>query len=800
MITVNEFLDLVRDTPGLQRDLRHSANVAQLSAIIHSDDRMLMLTAGPGSGKTTVLVLRALRYVLVDGLFPEQLLITTFTKKAAKELRTRWLDWGTALLKQLAGRIDERTIDLNRCRIDTIDSIAQQVLSENRLPGEISPIVAETSASKLILKRSAFGDAYRTPATRSLLDNLFSRYTFDGSLPANQGDALDLTKRLCERIIQDRVNIGLYRAFGPAQEQICQILYSYQLRMKQTHIFDFTSLQETFLDRLEEGLLDNWLTNISLLLIDEYQDTNPLQEAIYFAIIRRASPHVTIVGDDDQSMYRFRGGSVELFTSYASRAHLATGRSTLRVDMVRNFRSTPEIVYFYNQHIATDPVFASARISPSKPAVIPSRPPSNIPVLGMFRPDAQVLADDLAQFLDNLLTHRRTIIGTPPNTQEILISADGALGDAVFLSHSVEEQRYNKARGPQPATVETRFAGMLRSALMARGRNAFNPRGLSLRVIPNVQRLLGLLLICVDADTSAIEEVYPTNEARHFLSIWRQLASNFIKSNPFPRDGKGLQGFVSSWQIAATGAQQKDFPRDWPVLELLFKLLTWLPQFQTDPEHQVWLEAITRIISSASMASAYGMQLLQNADSTTHNDHVRQSRLSFIRDALLPIAENEVDVDEDIMPSVPRDRLQMMTIHQSKGLEFPLVIVDVGSHFNTNHQSHKFRRFPSGESNVTKMEDDVEPFLPSPLRSGRSPMDRTFDDLVRLYYVAYSRPQSLLLLVGNESCLKYGAGKHLTGAIPNIAMGWRRDNSWAWRQSFQSKQPPVMVEPPLIRI
>src|SRR5438874_1815671 len=61
-------------------------------------DRATIIVAGPGSGKTSVLVLRALRHVLVDRMRPENILITTFTVKAAKEIRSRLLEWGEPLI------------------------------------------------------------------------------------------------------------------------------------------------------------------------------------------------------------------------------------------------------------------------------------------------------------------------------------------------------------------------------------------------------------------------------------------------------------------------------------------------------------------------------------------------------------------------------------------------------------------------------------------------------------------------------------------------------------------------------
>lgn len=99
MISNDRFLDII--SSRIERDLRNPNNEAQLNAVNHADDRILQIVAGPGSGKTTVLVLRALRFVFIENVLPENILITTFTRKAARELRTRWLDWGTILCTEL---------------------------------------------------------------------------------------------------------------------------------------------------------------------------------------------------------------------------------------------------------------------------------------------------------------------------------------------------------------------------------------------------------------------------------------------------------------------------------------------------------------------------------------------------------------------------------------------------------------------------------------------------------------------------------------------------------------------------
>jgi DNA helicase-2/ATP-dependent DNA helicase PcrA len=74
-----------------------------------------------------------------------------------------------------------------------------------------------------------------------------------------------------------------------------------------------------------------------------------------------------------------------------------------------------------------------------------------------------------------------------------------------------------------------------------------------------------------------------------------------------------------------------------------------------------------------------------------------------------------------------------MTIHQVKGLEFPLVIVDIASDFTRNSQQQRFRRFPDAPSPVTLLEDDLAAYTPiGQLRMARSAIQRSFEDLIRL--------------------------------------------------------------------
>ena len=126
------------------------------------------------------------------------------------------------------------------------------------------------------------------------------------------------------------------------------------------------------------------------------------------------------------------------------------------------------------------------------------------------------------------------------------------------------------------------------------------------------------------------------------------------------------------------------------------------------------------------------------------------------------------------MPYVPRNFFPIMTIHQAKGLEFPLVVVDVGSDFKTNNVQQRMFRYPEQPDSVHIIEQLIAPYCPvGNDRTQRHAILRAWDDLRRLYFVAYSRPENVLLLVGLMS--QQGAGPRVrsvaTGDVQNGLRG-----------------------------
>ena len=780
----------------------HSPNQRQIEAINAGDDSPLLVVAGPGTGKTTTLVLRALRFTFVDGIAPEDILITTFTEKAGREIRSRLIEWGTSLRAYLIARAAQAgdddhvrhlsTLDVNRYIAGTLDSICEEAVRDMREPNEAPPVILEQSAARAIL--------YRRGEIWSELRNLgdpfkayLGRYGFSGDPVRNNGEATEIIRTIVDRLVQDRVDVAAYAAphqDATYREAILRIKDRYETYLRGTNQMDFALLEQRFLERLRAGRLPRSMQSLRMLMVDEYQDTNPLQEAIYFELIRRTGASLTVVGDDDQSLYRFRGATIELFRDFSERAvtELRCEPPAL-VCLEENYRSSSQIVEFFSAHIDNDPDFASARVQLPHPftrQVVSMNGAADIGVIGMFRQDAATLAADLADFLHRVFRQGGRVPLPREDTlsEPILPAEDGGdLGDAVLLASTVNER--GASMFGQPG--KERLPLLLRRELEALDLAVFNPRGRALRDVEIVQQFLGLLLECIDPSPThgtrgaKQDEARFTNEANAFLDVWRAAALAMLTLNPRGPRGDLLSEKVQRWRSFAV--QGVGDETEWPVLDICYSFLPWFPPFQDDPEAQVYLEAITRTVAAASTFSGYKASIQRD------EPHRGRSVMGAIRDVLNPIAENLVAVDEEIMPSVPRDRLNIMTIHQAKGLEFPLVIVDVSSDFKTNHRMNRFRRFPDEESSVVRLEDDLADVTPvGSARQRRTGMQRTFEDLIRLYYVAYSRPQSLLMLVGCEQGISYRS------TIKHVAKAWRRDESWAWVSSPSVRPAPVFAD------
>ena len=170
--------------------------------------------------------------------------------------------------------------------------------------------------------------------------------------------------------------------------------------------------RRSFETRITDGLLSDWLDPVRVLLVDEYQDTNALQESIYQTMASHALGRggwAALVGDDDQSLFRFRAATVELFVEAPTRfCNAVPGMQFDRLSLNVNRRSSWPIIEFANQYMDIDDSYQAARV-PDKPHLAGSTVrdtwsiSDNIPVLGLFRPSVDELAHDLTDLMATIL-------------------------------------------------------------------------------------------------------------------------------------------------------------------------------------------------------------------------------------------------------------------------------------------------------------------------------------------------------------------------------------------------------------
>lgn len=748
---------------------RPPPDAQQRQAIDAAANAGLFIVAGPGTGKTASVTLRILKLVLCDGLPPRGILATTFTKKAAEELRSRVLGWGFRIIDELKKdpalsakkKAFVDTVDINQVRTGTVDSLCEQLLRDFRAPGTQPPVlIDEFVSSTLMLREGLFGGGRfkDTGLDRFLLD-LYSvngsRYNYHAGTKAN------IVKQLWERRFQDQVNWtqfpkGAPAASRPARKLVTEAHEAYETALRTAGLVDFSMLENEVLTRLRAGQLEEFTDDLKVVLVDEYQDTNLLQEQLYFELAAACSGALTVVGDDDQSLYRFRGATVGLFRDFPARYRDRFKKLPATVFLTNNYRSTKHIISFVNDYATLDAGYQPVRVA-SKPVLAPGpSSPTGLPVLGMFRDTIDELAEDLAVFLHTVF--RRT--GYPiQGTKIIRAKSGGDIGDAALLCSSPREFS---------ASAKPRLPLLLRQQLAAISPviEVFNPRGEEMATIDIVERFGGLLLECLDPGGVLANQTNGiSRDALTTMRRWRQQAIDFASGNGAP---KGLLKYAQGWANRNPQRKHLKWPRNTTAIELVYGLVHYLPELHDDPEGQVYLEAFARQLGACEQVGKFGGRIVYD---TTNQGLSDASVKELLRDFLAPIAEGAIGANEELMETFPRDRLSILSIHQAKGLEFPLTIVDVGSDFK-DLRAPKFKRMPDGGGAPHRMEDLLRRHSALGVPQ-RSQVDRAFDDLYRQFFVAFSRAQDVLLLVGVTPTLP-------GGRVPNVATGYDRTGRSVW--------------------
>jgi ATP-dependent exoDNAse (exonuclease V) beta subunit len=299
----------------------------------------LLLAAGAGSGKTSVLVERFVRAVRDDGVNPSRILAITFTERAAGELRERVRMQFRELGERAAAR------DTEAAFVSTFHGFCARLLRVHSLAAGLDPeftIVDEALAGRL--RGQAFASALRgfLEGERSDAVDLVAAYGADRARAMVDATYAELRSRGLRRpTLPMPARIGAVDEVDAEGIRACELLgellerfgREYEVRKQARGAVDFDDLElgaRALLDE-HESVRMAWAERFELLMVDEFQDTNPRQLAILGSLDRG---NLFTVGDELQSIYGFRHADVSLFR--ARRDKLAEHGGSL--SLTRNFR------------------------------------------------------------------------------------------------------------------------------------------------------------------------------------------------------------------------------------------------------------------------------------------------------------------------------------------------------------------------------------------------------------------------------------------------------------------------------
>jgi DNA helicase-2/ATP-dependent DNA helicase PcrA len=298
---------LAGDTPPGVDLVLDGLNPAQHEAVIHGDGPLLVL-AGAGSGKTRVITHRIANLVLNRGVSPSRIIAVTFTNKAANEMRER--------VERLlgAGR-------LAGAWIGTFHAFCLRILRRDGARIDLRPgfAIYDTSDQLSLIRKILREDG--ADDTSSSARPILSRIS-------RAKNALETPEKLASK------------AFGPESQRTARVYTQYDEALRRANAADFDDLLVRTLELFEEhpDVAETYADRCEHLLVDEYQDTNRPQYLLVRALSARHG-NVCVVGDEDQSIYRFRGAEIRNILEFE---HDHSGATAIKLE--QNYRSTSVIL------------------------------------------------------------------------------------------------------------------------------------------------------------------------------------------------------------------------------------------------------------------------------------------------------------------------------------------------------------------------------------------------------------------------------------------------------------------------
>lgn len=592
-------------TVDLER-LKKELNAEQVAAAAKTEGPALIL-AGAGSGKTRTITYKIAYLISDKGVDPRRILAVTFTNKAAREMKTRIqqilsgrvnLEWmGT--FHSICVRIlrlclaNERIVQTLGWKVNRNFSIYDDDDQKRILKEILKPIFAdEMDAQKLKQVRAAIS-RYK--------NSVYKEPKPDGTY----------------RMVLQTPTIAMEKAAFPDQKQMAGIYSDYQAKLAEANALDFDDLLLNTVDLLQRlpQVALQFANRFRYVVVDEYQDTNDVQYELLKLLIDRTHQNVTVVGDDDQSIYGWRGANIEIIRNFP---HDFDGVTFFKLE--RNYRSSANIVKGAGSVIAHNdrPLEMTKNVY--------SREPAGEPIHVV-----NVLADI---FEAEQIAKRILDAGKDSYAETAIFYRTNAQSRAI-------EKALNDRRIPCVIYGGTRFWDRKEVRdILAYMRLLSNPKddAAFLRIINMPPRGIG------NGTLDALRAVASEKE----ISLWEALPVEMAKGG---RTAKGLEGFrnvVSSWLSLLSSGEALPIIAERVIRDSFYK------------------EYLKKDDETTADERGRNLDEMVNAFREFEEENPDKGLDEFLQEiSLLTDADKKVEQAET--------RVTLMTIHMAKGLEFDTV-------------------------------------------------------------------------------------------------------------------------------
>lgn len=665
-----------------------NTNKDQKKAITATEGPVL-ITAGPGTGKTYTLVQRTIYLIEQCGVKPENVFVATFTEKAAKELITR-------ITNELANR--GIVVNINEMYIGTFHSLCLRILKDH---------LEYTRLRKNYRLLDDFDQKYMVFQNIWKFRNIKD---FDKVININRG-AWEQAETICKyvnNLSEEMVSPeALIKDKDAAISAMGRILVAYQKILNDENMLDFSSIQTEAYRLLADhkDVLKTLQSQISHFMVDEYQDTNYVQEQLVFLLAGKRK-NICVVGDDDQGLYRFRGATIRNILEFPQK--FPKGKCQI-IPLVINYRSNSDIVDFYNEWMSTTTGFSwgkcryDKKIKPHEKSTL--RSPAVVKLSSAD--DENEWHEKIQDFINRLKSSRKL---TDYN-------------QIAFLFRSVKQNKVTS----------------LAKYLEENGVNVYSPRSDMFFQRDEVQLALGCLMLMFPSYVKSLKAEKHSFLKPEHVSYFRGCITRAKDCLSQP-EGKELRKWIQRLgkiHLNLSGTT------DYAYCGLLYQLFEYQPFAGIlDTELDRGVVDVRPARNIAMLTQIIGkFEYLNRIDVLTSKEYKGQRRIDYDTENLFNLYirllyDGGIAEYEDDSEYAPSGCVSFMTIHQSKGMEFPIVLVD------------SLWSVPRKQLDNLMMRIESKYFHRKPFEPYN---DMKYFDFWRLYYTAFSRAQDLLVLTCNEN-------------------------------------------------